>query len=238
MDVNTFIGIFDKLKDIILTWFSVITRRRKAFENLDLEKDSTLIYALKFMFVMALVDIIINIPLAARIGDSTLKVMAIPPVLVAEAYIEYLTVGLILHGSMKLVGGKGLLQPAIAAYCFLTAYLPINGVLLLPTRMIIIPAMLETSNTIDAGRKAADHFRELSTFERVGFILSFLLVTIVFVLFFTAIFQVFRALHRLSRPRAVLAFVGGLVASAVIVSMFLEPPLSALFRALAHSSGQ
>ncbi len=187
MDIN---AIFETFKDIISTWFSVITRGRKAFEKLDLEKSSTLIYALKFMFLMAFVGLIIDLPLAAKIG-STLKVMAIPPLLVAEAYIEYLAIALILHGSMKLVGGKGVYQ----------------------TR---------------------DRWDKLSTWDHFSFALSFLLATVVFVLFFAAVFRQFRALHQLRKPRAVFAFIGGLVASAVILSMFLEPPLSVLLRELAR----
>lgn len=237
MDVNASIDtIFEKFKDIILTWFSVLTRGRKAFEKLDLEKSSTLIYALKFMFLMVFVDLIVNLPLAARIGGSTLIVVAIPSFLVAEAYIEYLTIAFVLHGSMKLVGGKGRLQSCIAAYCFLTAYLPLIGVLMLPERMITVPAMLDSSNYIAAVYQSRDRWNQLSTWDRSGVALSFLLATAVFVMFFTAVFRIFRALHRLSWARAMLAFVGGLVASAVIMSMFLEPPLSTLFRALARPS--
>jgi len=230
MDIN---AIFETFKDIISTWFSVITRGRKAFEKLDLEKSSTLIYALKFMFLMAFVGLIIDLPLAAKIG-STLKVMAIPPLLVAEAYIEYLAIALILHGSMKLVGGKGGLQSCVAAYCFLTAYLPLIGFLMLPTRMITLPAMLESSNYIDAVYQTRDRWDKLSTWDHFSFALSFLLATVVFVLFFAAVFRQFRALHQLRKPRAVFAFIGGLVASAVILSMFLEPPLSVLLRELAR----
>jgi hypothetical protein len=233
MNVITIIEtIFLRFKDIIVTWFSVLTRGRKAIEEFDLEKSSTLIYALKFMFLMAFVDLIVNFPLAAKIGGSTLTVVAIPPFIVAEYYIEYLTIAFVLHGSMKLVGGKGGLQSCIAAFCFLTAYLPLMGVLMLPERMITVPAILESPNYIAAVYKARHKWDQLSTWDRSSVALSFLLATAVLVLFFTAVFQQFRALHQLNKPRAVFAFIGGLVGSAVIMAMFLEPPLSALFRKL------
>jgi hypothetical protein len=233
MDINAIFEMFkDIFKDIIETWFSVLTRGRKAFEKLDLEKSSTLIYALKFMFVMAFVDLIIDLPLAAKSGGSILTGVTIPPFLVAEAYIEYLTFAFILHGSMKLVGGKGGLQACIAAYCFLTAYMPLIGILMLPERMITLPAMLESSNFYDAIHTIRwDH---LSTWDRSSVVLGFFLSTAVFVLFFAAVFQQFRELHQLSKPRAVFAFIGGMVGSAVIMAMFLEPPLAALLRALAR----
>jgi len=224
-------GTFDKSKDIIITWFSVLTRGPNAFDKIDLESSATLVYALKFMFFMALVSLMIDLPLIARIGGSFLSGMAVPGVLVVEAVIEYLSVGLILYGSMKLVGGKGRLQSCIAAYCLLTAYMPIISFLMLPSRMVTIPATLRGSNYIEAAK--AVQLETLSIWNLSSIFLSFLLVTVVFVLFFKAIFQHFRALHQLSRKRAIFAFIGGLLASAVAMAVFLEPPLSLIYRKLA-----
>jgi hypothetical protein len=222
---------FEKIKDIIITWFSVMTRGPNAFEKIDLESSATLVYSLKFMFFMAVVSLIINLPLAARIGGSFLTATAVPGALVVEAVIEYLTVGLILYGSMKLVGGKGKLQSCIAVYCFLTAYMPIISFLMLPSRMVTIPALLQGSNYIQA--VTAVQLETLSIWNLASILLSFLLVTVVFVLFFKAIFQHFRALHQLSRTRALVAFIGGLFVSAVAMAVFLEPSLSLIYQKLA-----
>ena len=77
------------------TWFSVLTRGPNAFDKIDLESNATLVYALKFMFFMALVSLLIDLPLIARIGGP-LPGMAVPGVLVVETVVEYLTVELIL----------------------------------------------------------------------------------------------------------------------------------------------
>jgi hypothetical protein len=223
-------GIFEQSRDIIITWFSVMTRGPNAFEKIHLESSATLVYALKFMFFMAIVSLIINLPLAARIGGSFLTGMAVPGALVVEAVVEYVTVGLILYGSMKLVGGKGKLQSGIAAYCFLTAYMPIISFLMLPSRMVTIPATLQGSNYIEA--VTAVQLETLSIWNLASVLLSFLLVTVVFVLFFKAIFQHFRALHQLSKTRALVAFIGGLFVSAVAMAVFLEPSLSLIYQKL------
>ncbi len=225
-------GIFKEGKDIIITWFSVLARGPNAFERIDLENSVTLIYALRFMFFMVFVDLLVNFPLAAKIDGSLLKELTVPPYLAVEAYAEYLVTGMILYGSMKLVGGKGGLQACMAAYCFLTAYLPLISLAMLPVHRLTVPAMLQGSNYIDAVLQANAEGKQLSTWDLSSIVLSGLLTTIVFVFFFRAVFQHFRKLHQLRRARALLAFIGGLVGSAVIMAMFLEPALSAILRAL------
>jgi len=229
---STILEAFEKSRDIIVTWFSVLTRGPKGFEKIDLESTSTLIYALKFLLYMAVVSLMIDLPLAAKVGGSFLSGMAVPAALVVEAYIEYLVVGLILFAAMKLVGGKGRLQPCVVAYCLLTAYLPIISFLMLPSRMITVHALLRGTDFSQAIQ--AISWDQLSAWSVISFMLSFLLTTVVFVLFFRAVFRQFRILHRLTWWRAIVAFIGGLVGSAFVMTLFLEPTVSALYRALAH----
>src|SRR6266851_7338839 len=106
MDITEIGEKFDKAKGIIITWFSILTRGPGAFKQIELEKSSTLFYALKFMLYMAFVDVLLHIPTAAKGGATIGKVFS-EPLLVAETYIEYLMTGFILYGSMKILGGKG-----------------------------------------------------------------------------------------------------------------------------------
>lgn len=232
MNFNSAIwGTFEKNRDIIVTWFSVLTRGPKGFEKIDLENSSTLVYALKFMFYMAVVSIMIDLPLAARVGSSFLTGMSVPAALVVEAYLEYLVVGLILFAALKLVGGKGRLQPCLAAYSLLTAYMPLISFLMLPSRMITVPALLRGTDFKEAVTAVA--WDQFSAWSLLSFVLSFLLTTVAFVLFFRAIFRQFRILHQLTWLRTAVAFIAGLSVSAIVMALFLEPPLSALYRALA-----
>jgi hypothetical protein len=220
-------------KDISATWFSVLTRGSQAFGSIDLEKNSTLLYALKFMLCMAFADLLLHIPLAAKIGINVASGFFVV-LFVAEGYLEYLATALILHGSMKLLGGKGKLQACIAAYCFLTAYMPIIGVLMLPTQMLVVPAVARSSNYIEIVNQLSAQLNQFSPWERATFLLSFLLTTIVFVLFFTSVFRQFRALHKLGKARAVFAFIGGLVSSAVFMVAFLHPLLATIYEGFAQ----
>jgi TM2 domain-containing membrane protein YozV len=66
---------------------------------------------------------------------------------------------------------------------------------------------------------------QLSAWARFGFSLSFLLTTVVFVVFLTAVFRTFRKLHKLNRARAGVAIIVGLVCSAVVLVFIVEPLL-------------
>jgi hypothetical protein len=229
-------AIFEKAKEIIVTWFSVLTRGPNAFAKIDLEANSTLVYSLKFLFFMAFVDVAVDFPLSAKIGSSFLKELAIPPVLYVEAFVEYLMTGLILYGSMKLVGGKGRLQPCTVVYCFLTAYMPIVSVLWLPVRIIVTPAMVKSlsyPNTVD---DTLGPVLQLSAWNLLGIVLSFSLSTVVYVLFFRAVFQNFRILHQLNKGRARLGFIGGLAGVVIFLTEFLKPSISMILRGLSEFS--
>src|SRR5262245_19302118 len=101
--------LFDKSKDLILTWVSVLTPGPKAFERIDLEAPSTHWYALKFLFFVVCVDALTTLPLAATGSASwtSLNVAGPSVAYVAETCVEYLSVAVILHGAMKVAGGKG-----------------------------------------------------------------------------------------------------------------------------------
>jgi hypothetical protein len=172
------------------------------------------------MLYMAFVDVLLHIPLAAKSG--TKAVLTVESVLLLETYIEYLATGFILYGSMRLFGGKGDLQPCIAAYCLLTAYLPIVSVLMTPMRALIFPALTQGTDV----QQISESVRGLSASARFGFLLSFLLTTVVFVVFLTAVFRTFRKLHKLNGAQAGMALVAGLVCSAVVLVFIVKPLFS------------
>ena len=220
---------FRNARDVIITWFSVLTRGPDAFIRINLEAASTLYYSLRFTLYMVFVSFLLHIPAVAKFDFK--NVALIQPVWIVETYIEYLAPGLILYGSMKLLGGRGMLQSCIAAYCLLTAYLPIIAVLMLPAQMFVVPAMRIAPQYPQAIRVLSEQLRRLSAWERSGVLLSFLLSTIAFVIFFTAVFRTFRTLHRLKMARAVAAFILGVLGSVVFLQFFLEEWVSKLLQA-------
>jgi len=168
---------------------------------------------------------LLHLPAVAKLG---MKNVIIEPAWILETYLEYLLTAFIVYGAMRLFGGKGTLQACIAAYCLLTAYLPIISVLLLPAQKLIVPNMTGEAQAPEVIRAAADSLNRLSAWERMGIVLSFLLSTTMFILFFVSVFRVFRMLHRLNKARALLAFLLGLATTVVILMFFLEPLLSSV----------
>src|SRR5258708_16606145 len=101
MDISDTVKKFDQAKEVIITWFSVLTRGPNAFEQIDLEKSSTLFYALRFMLYMGFVDLLLHIPTVARFA---VKNVFIEPVCVLAPYLEHLVPAFALHRSMHLFG--------------------------------------------------------------------------------------------------------------------------------------
>jgi len=181
------------------------------------------------MLYVALVDLLFHLPLAAA-TRGTGKAVIIEPLLLLETYLEYLVLGFALHGAMRLFGGKGSLQASTAAYCFLTAYLPIISVLMMPMRALIFPGMERHPNLPTLIQQSGPKLVHLSAWEATGFWLSFVLTTLVFVIFFVAIFRTFRTLHKLSNARAVVGFLLGLISAAAILALFVEPFLTSIYQ--------
>lgn len=140
MRIDSIFKQFEGAKDVVITWFSVLTRGPNAFQQIDLENSSVLFYSLRFMLYMAVVDLLFHVPFVAA-TSGTGKAVSIESLLLFETYLEYLILGFVLYGAMRLLGGKGSLQASIAAYCFLTVYLPFISVMMMPMRALIFPSM-------------------------------------------------------------------------------------------------
>jgi len=224
--------IFDETKDVILTWFGVLSKGPSAFEKLDLESNSALLFALRFLFYISLVDFAVSIPSAAANGVKYEDKMFIGAS-IASIYVEYLAVALIIYGAMKLFGGKAPVQACIAGYCFLTAYLPIVAILRLPSVAIMDAAMMAGANYPDITSRAFAMFARLSVWDMVIFILAALLSVGTFVFFLINVYRCFKKLHGLSSGRAGLGFALGLSAALLFAMAFIMPFEGAISRAFA-----
>src|SRR5262252_9600030 len=98
----------DQARGVVITWFSVLTRGPHAFEQIDLERPSTLFYALKFALCMTLANFLVSMPALPKLDLK--NVALIEPFWMSETFVEYLAFGPIFYGCMKLFGGKGSLQ--------------------------------------------------------------------------------------------------------------------------------
>ncbi len=234
-DINK--AVFEEAKDVIVAWFSVLTRGPEAVEGEPLGTSSNLLFALRFMLYMALVDILLHVPSVTLLGIN----MESKPFLVASitgTYIEYLVIGLILHGLMRLFGGNATLQSCIAAYCLLTCYLPIVDLSLIPTQRLVVPALQHSSSFPEQVDYTRALFQKLSTWEVTAFLLSFVVATVVYALFIARVFRSFRLLHNVSTGRTICAFGLGIVSIAVTLAVFIDPFTSSIYSTFVEKAAQ
>ena len=61
--------VFDETKDVIVTWFGVLSQGESAFASVDLATNSALLFALRFLFYISLADFAVSIlPVVVTIG--------------------------------------------------------------------------------------------------------------------------------------------------------------------------
>lgn len=224
--------IFQENKDVLTTWFSVLTRGPKSLQATHLDRNSTLLYGLRFMFYMAVVELVLTIPFAKGMESKTGNMFLVGAAL-AESLIEYLAAALILHGAMKAFGGKGRAQACIAGFCFFTAYMPVIAVLMLPWNRVYAPVMAKSADYPQIIGQLFGKLQQLATWDRSALVISFLASSAVWVLFLTGVFRCYRALHKLGRLRAAFAFTAGLLFTAGFELVFAVPMASAVFQAFA-----
>ena len=231
MDVNSITKtLFGEAKDVVITWFSVLSQGPKAIEKLDLGASSTVLFALRFLLYVALIDFAVAIPSLVSSGVNYDDEVFIAASL-ATNYVESLSVALILYGSLKLFGGKARVEECVTAFCLLSAYLPLAAILRLPTVPIQVRAIDTSANFPEAIRQSLVSLLHLSHWDLAVFLLSDLLATAVLVLFFINVFRCFRRLHALPRLRALFAFALGLLCAFGFVIAFLMPFEGAIDRA-------
>jgi hypothetical protein len=215
-------SIFDETKDVIITWFGVLSNGPSAFARLDLGSNSVLLFALRFLFYVSLVDFAVGIPSAAANGTKYDDKMFIG-LSITSIYVEYLAAALIIYGAMKILGGKASLQACLSGYCFLTAYLPIAAVLRLPSVTIVEPAIKAGANYPDISQRASVLLLGLPPWDKSVFVLASVLSLGVYIYFLINVYRCFAKLHGLSGGRAVGAFLLGLFAALIFAGTFIMP---------------
>ncbi len=207
-------------------WFSLILRRHKALDPLDLHKPEVMWQALRFMLYMMLIDALLHLPAAAGTGTAAAKLWYLLTYSTAN-YVQYLGAGFILHFAMKAFGGKAKLPRSITAFCFLTAYVPLIAVSQIPVWAVNVSIL---SDAADIGWRPEQGLAKMRAFvDAIGpfgvvrLFAAFLAATVLWTLFLAAVFQAFRTLHRLGKGSALLAFGCGMLAVLAFVSFVVGP---------------
>jgi hypothetical protein len=217
-----------------VSWLSLITRRERALDPLDLHTRAVLWRALRFLLYMVLAGEILRLPAAAREGQQ----YWLPGYLVtyaASSYVEWLAAALLLHLAMRLAGGRATAQASVAAVCFLSAFLPFIGLTQIPVwglNIAVTRGMADLAWTPGQALQQTTRFVEgLGIFGTIRVLVSFAAATALWCVLVAAIFQGLRALHRLGVARALLAFAGGGLAYLAFLAFFYAPLAAMVYQA-------
>jgi hypothetical protein len=218
-------------------WFALITRRHKALDPLDLHKPEVLWQALRFMLIMVFAEALLHLPAAALANQANSSKLWYLVDYAAASYIQYLGAGLILHFAMKLFGGTAKLQRSIAAFCFLTAFVPLIALSQVPVWGINISILKDAADAAwgptELLSKMQVFVATLAPFAIARLLVAFVAATLLWGLFFTAVFESFRTLHRLSSGRAFVAFVLGLIGTMAFVAFVVTPQFGTVYKLFA-----
>jgi hypothetical protein len=222
-------AIRDEAARVVQMFVNVLTKREKAFDGLVLSDARILSFALRFLVYMALVSLVLHLPAWAA---QKISLNSPGPVLsfLTDDLMEKLMLCIILHVAMRSVGGTADLRESVCVFCFLCAFAPLIAVSLIPSQTL-------TGSLLRNSSSAGDFLERLSP-ARMGtaagdlpvFAICFALSTVLWLIFFTALFKANRTLHRLGRVRAAAAFVTGAAAWMIIQFVLLYSFESATYK--------
>ncbi len=207
-------------------WFSIIVKRHRALDPLDLRKPEMFWRAVRFLLLMLLIDALLRLPVTPVPGSALTQVAYLFAYVAADC-VEWVGAGFVLHFAQKLFGGRANLQASIAAFCYLAAYLPLIAIAQIPIWGLNIDIMKNTANVAwdpaQVWQRMAEFMDGQGNFVIARIVIAFLAATCLWWRLFTSVFDALRTLHRLSKPRAVGGFAVGLVALVMFVSLVIVP---------------
>jgi hypothetical protein len=213
-------------------WFAMIVNRHKALDPLDLHKPEVVWRALRFMLYMVLISAVMHLPVATGTERADSKFWYVLADAMAN-YIQYLGAAFILHFAMRTFGGKALLQRSVATFCFLTAYTPLIAISQVPVWGLEVSIARDAASMswrLDQGiAKMQEFARALGSIGILRIFIAFLAATVLWVLFFAAVFESFRTLHRLGKGIALVAFGFGMIAILIFLLFIVAPYSGAVY---------
>lgn len=217
-----------------VSWLSLITRRERALDPLDLHTRAVLGRALRFLLYMVVAGEILRLPAAARAGQQY-WLAGYLVTHAASGYVEWLAAALLLHLAMRLAGGRATAQASVAAVCLLSAFLPLIGLSQIPVWGLNIAVTRGMSDLAWAPGQALQQVTRfvegLGLFGTIRVLVSFAAATVLWCLLVAAMYRGLRALHRLPAGRALLAFAAGWAAYLAFIAFFYAPLAAMVYQA-------
>jgi len=219
-------------KNVALTWFSVITQGHRALAATNVEDRAVQLYALRFALYMALIAFLLNIQLVTTLRENFLGSASVAYTLLS--YVEFMSGAVILHAVFRLFGGQARLPASLVVFGFLAAYLPLLTIAFWPLQQSFFAPTIQSGDDFGAMLSQIEQRSAgLSPWSSFVLIVSALAATAVVVWMSFQAFSVFRSIHRLGRWHALIAFILGLIAYVVFVTVFVAPLEATIYQALA-----
>src|SRR5262245_34823069 len=210
--------------ELATTWAHVLGSgwRGVRLRDFSWPRQSLLGHALRFLVYMTAATFIVSLPTASLAGVEY----------ESELYgalssglegLTWLAAGVCFHTVMRVAGGKGALPHGIETACLLSAFSPVLKLFLTPFEIRILPLTAKHENPFEVMQALYESSHHWSSWDWWTFWISSAASTVVVVVICVAFFRSFRSLHRLSVPRALVAFVAGSAALGVVAMFFLAP---------------
>ena len=222
-----------------VSWLSLITKRHRALDPLDLGRPEVIGRALRFLLIMTTLDQIFHLLAAPEVGPKYWRLVRVVGAAVADAG-GWLTLGVMLHFAMRAVGGRATLGRSVAVTCFLSAFLPLIGLAQAPVWGLNISVTADLSEPSFSPSQIADRMvaftKSLGSFALARVAVSLVVATTLWALVLSALFQALRTLHRLRAGPALAAATAGSIAYLAFLMFVWTPLLGTFYTALATST--
>ena len=123
---------------------------------------------------------------------------------------------------------------AAGLFCFLTAYVPLIAVSQIPVSGVNVSVLTEAADIgwrLDQGLARMHAFVDaIGLFGVLRLLIAFAAATALWTLFFAAVFEAFRTLHRLGKGIALLAFACGMGAIVIFAGFVVAPYFGTIYQ--------
>ena len=209
-------------------WLQVLTRGHRALDPLELDDPEVVLRSLRFLACMILLSDLLRLPMLLGTGAVT-NLGSFTTYLVAN-YFEWLGAGVALHLALRLFGGRGTLQKSIAAFCLMSAYVPLISLAQVPVWSLHVDAFRALDGGLTAVLAVLEGFVEQQGgWGNLRLAASFLLSTTLWIMLMRSVLAAFRTLQRVGLARCALAALTALLGYLIFLSVFYGSLISQVY---------
>ncbi len=221
-------SLVDETRRVLVLWFAIITKGHRALTGLDFQNDTTLFFSLRFMIYMGLICFALQFPLLSVFGDKQDNIVFIMASLLF-LYVTWFSYATIIHLSIKVFGGKGVFKATFAAFCFLSAFMPIGLFIFLVPEWYYLKTIDRVPFIIGPNDSV---FRYLAPNEKIPVLIFFFLGLTLLIYSFVHYYKSLRIIHKISNLKGFISFSSSIMLI-ILFALYVERPLDEVLKRLA-----